>query len=196
MDEREQHLQNLAAIRQMMERSSKVLSLSGLAGVCVGFVALAGVLMAWWLQSKLSPDELVTVYAIDAVGVLILALVLAAVFSARMARKKQLPVWTPTLRHLLLDLSVPLGAGGVFCLALVHARVYMLIPGTTLVFYGLALVSGAKYALNEIRYLGLMQLALGCAALFFRGQELLLWAVGFGVMHIVYGMWMYARYEK
>jgi len=65
-----------------------------------------------------------------------------------------------------------------------------------LLFYGLALVSGSKYALKEIRYFGLTQLVLGCMALFARGQELILWAIGFGAMHILYGVWMYFRYEK
>jgi hypothetical protein len=134
--------------------------------------------------------------AASAAGVLVLAFVLAVFFSARMARKKNLPVWTPTLKHLLLDLSIPLGAGGIFCLALTVFGAYVLIPGTMLVFYGLALVSGSKYALKEIRYFGLTQLALGCIALFARGQELTLWAFGFGVMHIAYGVWMYVRYEK
>jgi hypothetical protein len=196
MNEREQHLQNLAEIRQMMERSSKVLTLSGLSGVSAGLVALAGVLMALWIQSKFSSDELVMAFAVDAVCVLILALVLAAVFSTRMARKKNLPIWTATTNHLILDLSVPLGAGGMFCLALMNARIYELIPGAMLVFYGLALVSGSKYALKEIRYFGMTQLVLGCIALFTRGQELTFWAIGFGAMHIVYGVWMYVRYEK
>jgi hypothetical protein len=196
MNERDQHLQSLAEIRQMMERSSKVLSLSGLSGVSAGLVALAGVLLARWIESRFSSDELVMAFVADAVCVLILALALAAVFSARMANKKNLPVWTQTLKHLLLDLSVPLGAGGVFCLALASARSYALIPGTMLVFYGLALVSGSKYALKEVRYLGMTQLVLGCMALFARGQGLTLWAIGFGVMHIVYGVWMYVRYEK
>ena len=179
-----------------MDRSSKVLTLSGLSGVSAGLVALAGVLVASWSQARLSSDALVTAYVADAVCVLALAVALAAVFSARMARRKHLPIWTATANHLLLDLSVPLGAGGVFCLALMSARIYALIPGAMLVFYGLALVSGSKYALKEIRYFGMTQLALGCAALFARGLELTFWAVGFGAMHIVYGVWMYVRYEK
>jgi hypothetical protein len=196
MNERDQHLQSLSEIRQMMERSSKVLSLSGLSGASAGLVALAGALLARWIQAKFLSDQLVMALAASAACVLVLAFVLAVFFSARMARKKNLPVWTPTLKHLLLDLSIPLGAGGIFCLALTVLRAYVLIPGTMLVFYGLALVSGSKYALKEIRYFGLTQLTLGCIALFARGQELTLWAVGFGVMHIAYGVWMYVRYEK
>jgi hypothetical protein len=196
MHERDQHLQSLAEIRQMMERSSKVLTLSGLSGVSAGLVALAGFAVALWLQSRFLSDELAAAFAADAVCTLILALILAAAFSARMAKKKNLPVWTATTSHLLMDLSVPLGAGAMFCFALMNARVYRLIPGAMLVFYGLALVSGSKYALKEIRYFGIAQLVLGCIALFARGQELTLWAIGFGAMHVIYGVWMYLRYEK
>jgi hypothetical protein len=196
MNERDQHLQSLAEIRQMMERSSKVLSLSGLSGVSAGLIALAGVLFARWIQARIAPAKLVLALAVDAICVLVLALALSALFSVRMAKKKGLPAWTPTSKHLLLDLFLPLGAGGVFCVVLMVARVYALIPGTMLMFYGLALVGGSKYALKEIRYLGLTQLVLGCLALFVPGAGLSLWAFGFGVMHIVYGVWMYVRYEK
>ncbi|HET6272392.1 MAG TPA: hypothetical protein VFG32_05390 [Bacteroidota bacterium] len=196
MSELDQHLQNINDIRTMMERSSKMLSLSGLSGVSAGVVAIAGVLFAQWVHTRVPPEDVVMYIILDALVVLVLGVGMAAVFSLRMARKKGLPVWTPTSRFLIVDLAIPLGAGGLFCIALLQHGNVPLIPGTMLVFYGLALINGSKYALKEIRYLGITELMLGCIAIFLPGEGLNIWALGFGMMHILYGSLMYFRYER
>jgi len=191
----DQHLKDISEIRSMMERSSKVLSLSGLSGVSAGVVAIAGVIFAQWIHTRVPPENVRMYLVLDTLVVLVLALGLSALFSARMAKKKGLPLWTNTAKHLLTDLSIPLGAGGALCLALVVKDAFSLIPGTMLVFYGLALVSGSKYALKELRYFGFIQLGLGILAIFFTREGLNIWAIGFGAMHIAYGLWMFFRYE-
>ena len=191
-----QPLNDITEIRAMMERSSKVLSLSGLSGVSAGINALAGTLYVPWILDRLPPEDAVPYLAADALAVLLLSIGLAVMFSRRMARRKGLPVWTATSRLLIIDLAFPLGAGGLLCLSLVFHQVFDLIPGTMLVFYGLALISSSKYALREIRYLGVTDLALGCAAIFFPRLGLALWGTGFGIMHIAYGLLMYYRYER
>ena len=92
MSELDEHLKDISEIRSMMERSSKVLSLSGLSGVSAGIVALGGVMFAQWVHSRVTPEEAITFLVIDALVVLIVALCLAAFFSARMARKKGLAI--------------------------------------------------------------------------------------------------------
>lgn len=196
MNDVDQHLKDITEIRSMMERSSKVLSLSGLSGVGAGVIAIAGVLFAQWIPTRVAPEDVITYLVGDAVVVLLLGIGTATLFSHRMARKKDLPVWTATSRFLIVDLAIPLGAGGLFCCALLQHGSYGLIPGTMLVFYGLALINGSKYALKEIRYLGLTELVLGCVAVFVPDQGLTIWALGFGIMHIVYGLQMYLRYER
>ncbi len=196
MNELDQHRKDISEIRSMMERSSKVLSLSGLSGVSAGIIALSGVMSARWVHTRVAPDDVITYITLDALFVLVLALGMAVLFSSRMARKQGVPVWTNTSKHLIIDLAIPLASGGIFSIALMVARAFALIPGTMLVFYGLSLFSGSKYAMNEIRYLGLTELALGSLALFMPQEGLNFWAIGFGVMHIVYGLWMYSRYER
>ena len=196
MAEINQHLKDITEIRSMMERSSKVLSLSGLSGVSAGIAALAGAWFAEWAISSLKQSDLLASITIDAAIVLLLGVSMAVVFSVRMARKKTLPIWTPTSRFLIVDLAIPLGAGGILCVALIQYGAYSLIPGIMLIFYGLALISGSKYALKEIRYLGLTELILGCVAVFLPQHGLAIWASGFGIMHILYGSLMYFRYER
>ena len=192
----DEHMKEISEIRSMMERSSKVLSLSGLSGISAGIVALVGVFFAQWVHTRVPQDRVLEVLIGDALVVLLLALGLSAVFSVRMAKRKGLPVWTATSRHMLTDLAIPLLAGGVFCLALLLHEAYSFLPGTMLAFYGLSLVSASKYALKELRYFGYLQLTLGCVALFLPEEGLNLWALGFGAFHIIYGLLMYLRYER
>jgi hypothetical protein len=188
--------QDLSEIRSMMEKSSKVLSLSGLAGIVVGCVALAGAVFAQYIHARVPPDNALNYLLADAIVVLVAAIVLAVFFSSRMARQKGLPIWNATAKHLVTELAIPLAAGGVFCIALLVHRVYSLLPSTMLVFYGLALFTASKYAVKEVRLLGLTQIAIGMVAAFVDTQGLNLWALGFGIGHIVFGARVYFMYER
>jgi predicted lysophospholipase L1 biosynthesis ABC-type transport system permease subunit len=208
MNELETGLQDISAIRSMMERASKFLSLSGLSGVSAGVVALAG---AWAAHRAIEqsgthiplPGEqgaidawLGTFLAADAVSVLVVALACSTLFSVRMARKKGYPLWGPTTMYMLAALMIPLAAGGAFCGVLLFHGIYGLLPAVMLVFYGLALLNAGNFTFSEVRYLGLIDILLGLTAGFQPALGLILWAGGFGVLHIVYGILLYSKYEK
>ena len=211
-------LAQLTEIRAIMERSSRFLSLSGLSGVGAGVVALAGVgLLTQMLPAgpagagpadfssfaaQLERDAAVRQSWLLpllglAVGMIALALVLAAFFTLRRTRREgRRSLWSAPARRLLAALAVPLVAGGLFCLQLyLSGAVALVVPGL-LLFYGLALLNGSKYTLDEIKYLGITQVALGLAGLLLPGYGLLLFGAGFGVGHIGYGLLMYNRYER
>jgi hypothetical protein len=105
------------------------------------------------------------------------------------------PIWGGSARRLLWNTAIPLLAGGVLVIRLAYLDMGGLLAPVCLLFYGLALVNGSKYTLGEIRYLGYAQIVLGAVNCWMPGYGLYFWAVGFGVLHIVYGIWMWARYE-
>jgi hypothetical protein len=188
-------LRDISQIRSMMESATKFLSLSSLSGISAGLIALAGAWIADWILEKGGESTLQWMVLL-ALAVLLLTVGTSLVFSRRMAKKKGLPFWNGTARRLVLAMTFPLGAGGAFCIVLLAHGLYLFIPGAMLIFYGLALVSGATFTLGEVRYLGLLEILLGIAAGFWPEHGLLLWAVGFGVLHIVYGTVMYFKYER
>jgi general stress protein CsbA len=204
-------LETLTEIRDLMERSSRFISLSGLSGVFAGIFALIGAGIAYVYlglplnepadyryyspNGRLNP-EFATFFLIDAAGVLVCAGATAIFLTTRKARKQGLSIWTSTTRRLAINLIIPLAAGGIFCLALLAHGIVGLAAPATLVFYGLALLNASKYTLRDIHYLGLIEVALGLLASFFIGYGLLFWAIGFGVMHIIYGTMMYYKYER
>lgn len=208
MSKERDYNQDLAEIRSMMERSSKFMSLSGLAGVMAGIYALAGAYIVY-RHLGFNPNEIV--YRPTAAGslessmpqvvllgllVLILAVGTAIYLSSRKANRRGEKAWNPTSRRLIANMAVPLAAGGVLILIFLSKDLIGLIAPATLLFYGLALYNASKFTFDDVKFLGLIQMALGLASFYFVAWGLLFWAVGFGAVHIVYGIYMHLRYEQ
>ena len=206
MDNIQDHLRDISEIRSMMEQNSKFLSLSGLAGVSAGVIALGGAVAAWLHMGQAvnyipvvmrgNLRETLIFFAIDALLVLVLAIGAAAFFSIRMAKKRDFPIWNSTAKNTLLALMIPLVAGGLFCLIQLSYYSVIWIPSTMLLFYGMALLNASKFTMPEIRYLAVTEIVLGLLCAIWVGNGLIFWALGFGVMHIVYGAVMYYKYER
>ncbi|MEI6124464.1 MAG: hypothetical protein WCQ95_12640 [Bacteroidota bacterium] len=211
MEQENNHLKTLSEIRSLMESSTRFLSLSGLSGVFAGSFALLGALAAYlFLNLDLFSDNyyihfrsgnnfnagVLLFFMTDALVVLVLAVVFVIIFTSRNARKSGQPIWNQTVKKLLINLFIPLIAGGVFCFALLFHHIIYLIAPMMLVFYGLALVSASKFTFSMVRYLGFSEIILGLIACFCIGYGILFWAIGFGVLHIVYGILMYYKYER
>lgn len=204
MEQQDQHLQTLKDIRKIMNRSTRFISLSGLSGVAAGFWALVGSYFAYdWVAAYNNSGGAGTTFqnlqwnlVLLAIAVLILSILSAFYFTWRKAEKNHMPVWDHTSRNLLFNFSIPLIAGGLFILAMLQYEEWHFVAAASLIFYGLALVSGSKYTLSEIRYLGFLEILLGLLATQFLGYSLWFWAFGFGVLHIIYGFAMWWKYER
>ena len=210
MSEPNDQLEQIKEIRNIMERSSRFISLSGLAGVFAGFFAMAGA-GAFYIfinrnlnygysdLAKEIPIDISLSFGrfciLDAGAVVLLSLLFAVFFTTRNAKSKGQRIWDATGRRLLVNLAIPLVAGGIYCLILLKYGWFGMIAPTTLIFYGLGLVNASKYTVDEIRWLGYTEIVLGLIGCFFIGYGITVWMIGFGVLHIVYGLMMYARYE-
>ena len=69
------------------------------------------------------------------------------------------------------------------------------IAPACLIFYGLALVNASKYSLDTLKGLGLCEITLGLLSLYYIGYGLAFWVLGFGVLHIAYGLYMHIKYD-
>ncbi|MES2767132.1 MAG: hypothetical protein V4642_14750 [Bacteroidota bacterium] len=209
MNNKEQHLESLSEIRSLMRESSKFISLSGLSGVSAGITALIGAAVAYFYMRDRSEtvdyvqrvvgitySDFIQFFIIDAGLVLLVATALALFFTRRKARQQNLPAWDSTSKRLLVNLLIPIVAGGLFCILMLNQGIVIMIAAAMLIFYGLGLINASKYTLGEIRWLGLIEIALGLLAAMFPRNGLLFWALGFGVMHIIYGIYMYMKYER
>ncbi len=212
----QKHLDQLSQIREMMARSSKFISLSGISGIWVGTIALIGMGAIFYNYPDyfyqrfmnnadgypdymLKGNELkgfIKFVLIDALAVLFFAIIGALLFTVNKSKKQGLSMWNDTTKRFFITLMVPLLSGGAFILIMTYHGLVGIAGPLTLIFYGLALFNAGRYSLVEIRYLGLLEIALGLFAAFFIGYTALFWAIGFGILHIVYGVVMYFKYDK
>ena len=188
-------MEDLKAIREMMEKSSKFLSLSGLAGVSAGVTAIAGAAIAYFYILKECTDNLKILLLVDALIVLAVSICFGFYFSWRKARKNKQKLFNKLAFKTLYNLGVPLVVGGIVSLILIYRNQTDLVAAMMLIFYGLALVNVSKFTFNEVHYLGIAEIVLGIAAALFLYHGLLFWTIGFGFCHIVYGIIMYKKYD-
>ena len=202
----------LSEIRSMMERSTRFISLNGLSGVFAGIFALIGASAVYaylnaggsrllyyenaWLNNGSVNYSFYIFIFLDAFLVLFASIVVAISLSMRKAKKHGRNLWEPSTKRLIVNMLIPLTAGGLFCLALIFHGLVGFVAPSTLLFYGLALVNASKYTYNDIRYLGLIEIGLGLLSAIWIGYGLFFWAIGFGLLHIVYGTLMYFKYER
>jgi len=203
-------IEDIKAIRKIMEESSRFLSLSGLSGVFAGLTAIAGALVAYFFIldtggihyedyfRRLSEKESFSLswqLIADAAIVLVLSVLFSLYFSTKKARRDGKNFWTPVSKRLLINLLIPLVTGGIFIIVLLFQNNIQLIVPCFLIFYGLALVNAGKFTFGEIFYLGILEIITGLVSAFVPGWGLIFWIFGFGVLHIIYGLAMYRKYE-
>lgn len=204
MKEEQDYIQDIAQIRAIMERSSKFLSLAGRAGIMAGLYALAGVYIAYQYLD-FNPDRLIyptssltdlgKVIAL-AVIVLVLAIGTAIFLSYNKATKRGEKLWNAIVKRLVINMAVPLVVGGLLILIIIAKGLIGFIAPFTLLFYGLALYNAGRFTYEVVRSLGLIQIGLGLLSACYVEYGLACWALGFGVAHILYGIYMHYQYER
>ncbi len=207
MKKERDYIGDIAEIRSMMERTSKFLSLSGWAGVMAGIYALTAAYLTYAVldfnPSEITPSagtltswptiplQLLTL----AFGTLLLAIGTAIFLSQRKSSRRGEKLWNATSRRMVTNMAVPLVTGGLLILLLLLNGLTGLAAPFSLIFYGLALFNAGNFTYSAVKLLGLMEIMLGLIGIHFIGYGLLCWAIGFGLLHIVYGIYIHYRYE-
>lgn len=197
----------LSSIRNLMERSSKFISLSGLSGIMAGIYALIGAFVSYkivytkhtgleYRDYYISDPKILWQLFLIALVVLILSLITGIWLTIKQARKKGENFWNPVSKRLLSSLAIPLITGGLFILILLYRGNYSIIASACLLFYGLALIAGSHYTFTDVKWLGICEIALGLLSALFPGYGIIFWTIGFGILHIVYGSVMHFKYNK
>lgn len=195
------YLKDISEIKNLMNRSSRFISLSGLSGIFAGVYALTGAAFAYFFL--IPPGEYIPVHSWNfkmLVGILIavavLSVVTAYLLTTKKAKTHNAKIWDETTKRLLLNFMIPLVTGGIYILIKLNSQHYGLTAALMLIFYGLALVNASKYTIGNVKYLGYVEIIAGLLCAAFPGYGFLFWVFGFGVMHIIYGSIMYFQEKK
>ena len=195
------YLKDISEIKNLMNRSSRFISLSGLSGIFAGIYALIGAGVAYFFL--LPNQDYVTLHSWIfkmlvglLIAVAVLSVITAFLLTTRKAKAHNAKIWDDTTKRLLLNFMIPLVTGGIYILIKLNSQHYGLTAALMLIFYGLALVNASKYTIGNVKYLGYVEIIAGllCAAL--PGYGFYFWVFGFGVMHIIYGGIMYFQEKK
>ncbi|WP_046757328.1 hypothetical protein [Kordia jejudonensis] len=200
------YLNDIKEIKNLMNKSSRFISLSGLSGIMAGIYALIG---AWFARQEIgkvyglkrgtayvSSNEITIKLLAIAAIVIILAVVTGIILTQRKARKNGEQIFDKTAIKLLINFLIPLATGGILALIILQKGFIGLIAPITLIFYGLACVNASKFTLGHVKFLGFANIILGLVATQYVGYGLYFWAIGFGVFHIIYGGLMYVLVER
>ncbi len=201
MSEKE-HLQNLLEIKEMMSKSTRFISLSGISGILAGVYALVGAYFAYdILQVGAYEDyrhqvKYITANEIFAlllmVSLVALISIATAIFlSYKKAKKNKEKLWNSTSKRLVINLIIPLLAGGLFLIISLLKNDLTEVSSLMLLFYGLSLVNASKYTIGHIKVLGYINIFLGLLCHYYTQHSFWFWVFGFGIMHIIYGSIMH-----
>jgi len=195
------YLKDISEIKNLMNKSSRFISLSGLSGILAGVYALIGAATAYYIVTNSVRGYLIldgTIFNI-CVAILIsvgaLSIITGIYLTTRKAKKNGEKIWDTSSKRLIVNFLIPLVAGGLYILIILSQGKYGQTGGLMLIFYGLALVSASKYSIGDIKYLGFIEITLGLIAALKPGYGFWLWVIGFGVMHIIYGVIMHFKYD-
>lgn len=205
--------ETLSDIREMMERSQKVMFLDGTAGIVAAVWALLGaVAVSLVLYGTISPlwgAWINPIRQFDWNTFLIVAIICSAVFCAAF-----LTVWIMSKRRaerygmefkldagaqrLLGNFFTAMVVGGLVCLTPLFNGLWNMIPGYMLLFYGLALVliSPIAFRISITKYFGYAEIALGIAALAFTPFGMMFWTIGFCILHLIWGIWFKIWFDR
>lgn len=196
------YLKDITEIKNIMNKSSRFISLSGLSGILAGVYALVGASLAYSIVTNSARGYLILDGKIFIICIVILVTVailstLTGIFlTTKKAKKNGEKVWDSSSKRLIMNFLIPLITGGIYILIILDQHKYGQTAALMLIFYGLALVNASKYSIGNIRYLGIVEIVLGLICALFPGYGFWLWVIGFGIMHIIYGTIMYFKYDK
>ncbi len=207
--------EELASIRNMMEKSSKFSNLSGLSVFFTGLLTLIAASIIYFdigfsysdveisysqlvnnEGSKENLDQKIKLLMVIASVILIISLVILYLTASSKTKKEGIKLFNPTFQRTIKSLIVPLLSGGAFSFFLIHHQMYGLVAPATLIFYGLGLIAASRNSYEELEILGYLELVLGILASYFMGAGLLFWVIGFGLGHILFGGYLHFKYDK
>ncbi|UKM64650.1 hypothetical protein GSB9_01206 [Flavobacteriaceae bacterium GSB9] len=200
--ESKDYLKDISEIKDLMNKSSRFISLSGLSGILAGVYALVGASIAYYIVSNSVRGYLILDGHVFTICLLILGMVAllsiatGIYLTTRKAKKNGEKVWDSSSKRLLINFLIPLITGGIYILIILNQERYGHTAALMLIFYGLALINASKYSLGDIKYLGLTEVVLGLICGFLPSYGFWFWVLGFGIMHIIYGSWMHFKYDR
>lgn len=176
--------EDLRFIRQTMERAASFTALPGWGGVLMGVVALLAAPAAARAASERE-------WMLTWLGAALLAFLTGFTDMLHKVRAQRSSLVSGPASRFILALLPSFFVGGALTIALARAGLWSLVPGTWLLAYGAAVIAAGTHSIRAVRWMGAAYLVLGALALAFPiGRGDVWMGLGFGLVHIAYGLWI------
>lgn len=180
-------LEDIRFIRETMERSSSFTAVPGWGQVAMGATALAAAWLAW---RQVQPANWLAVW----LGEAVLGMSIGLVATQRKAQRAGVPLTSGPASQFVRTSLPPLVAGAILTAALYSTGRTALLPGMWLLLYGTGVLTGGAFSVAIVRVMGALFMLAGASALLFPAWGTSLMALGFGGLHIVFGILIARRY--
>lgn len=189
------YLKDISDIKNMMDKSSKVISLSGLSSLYTGVFGLIG--GAYYYIKEIKTDSYSPYVAISVFLIVsVLSVITTIYFTNIRAKKLNEKVWSKTTEQLLSTFSITMVIGICFITILVFQEQFIQIIPLVPLIYGLSLIHAAKHTKNIVKPLGIIQVLIALLCVLFIEQSFWLYVFGFGIVHLINGLIIYIKYDK
>jgi hypothetical protein len=181
-------MDNLRYIRATMERAGSFTAVPGGGAVIIGLTALAAAALA---AHQTTAAAWLAVWS----GEALLSLGIAVAAVVRKARAAGMPLLSGPAQKFALSLAPPLVAGALLTGVLFRAGEIAALPGTWLLLFGTGIVTAGAFSVAIVPVMGVCFMLLGTVALFAPaawGDAFM--ALGFGGLHILFGILIARRY--
>jgi len=173
------------------------LSLQGISGIFYGVISLLYIYLLFSLIGQFSAGESIGMLPISFFEIFLLILTLVYILISfliivqinKQRRKRfQFKGWEVNSQRILKMYTLFLILGGILTYILVSKGILKAIIPISLILYGVASIFVNKSTNGPTLILGLLFLTTGITAYFFPQYMFYLWAISFGVFHIIYGL--------
>lgn len=181
-------LDDLRFIRETMERSSTFTAVPGWGQVAMGASALAA---AWLAARQTSSAMWLRVWLADAV----VASAIAVVAAQRKAQRAGSPLTSGPARKFAIAFLPPIVAAALLTPILSNAGFTRALPPLWLLLYGAAVITGGAFSVSSVPVMGVCFMGTGVMALLAPAAwSNLFMAVGFGGLHVIFGVLIARRH--
>lgn len=183
----ERAAENIAFIRNTLERSGTFTAVPGRGGVVMGLIGFAG---AWIGSRQTEPADWLMVWLVAGVAGFVTALA-SIVFKARAAR---VPLLGGPGRKFAFGLAPSLITAGLLTVTLARSGMHLLLPPLWLLLYGTAILASGAFSIRALALMGSAFIALGAAALLLPALGDVFLAIGFGGLNLGFGLWIWRNH--
>ena len=178
---------NLRFIRTTMENATAFTGISGKGYALAGLTAIAA---AWIAAQQTLPLLWLAVWLLEAT----LACSVTLLLSADKARRQGKSLWSGSGRKLLFAFLPTMAVGAVVTLAFYLQGNTVLLPGLWLILYGAGVMTAGAHSIRPVPLMGFLFIMLGSAQLLVPATANLTLALGFGGLHLAFGILIWRQH--